>query len=154
MWTESWSGGTDGIRPVLLVIHGAEWRFSIVNVTRVASALIVRIVLSGPDQCEVVVRISGGYIAGDTAKQILDAAWSSTCRRQRAAGRSFSTARSRTRWPATGRSSERFRAAPNAARCSFDVSKQTDRFIPSDVRYQAGGLALASLKYFRADLPA
>jgi len=74
MWTESWSGGPDGIRPVLLVIHGAEWRFSIVNVTRVASALIVRIVLSGPDQCEVVVRISGGYIAGDTAKQILDAA--------------------------------------------------------------------------------
>ena len=77
MWTESWSeetGQTDSLKPVLLFIHGAEWRFSIVSVTRKASALLVRIALTGPDECELVVRMSGGYVAGATAKEILDAA--------------------------------------------------------------------------------
>ena len=74
MQTEICSGATNGIQPVLLFIHGAEWRFSIVNVTRIGSVLLVRIRLVGPEACEIVVRLSGGYIVGATAEQILDAA--------------------------------------------------------------------------------
>ena len=74
MWTESLSGETGGIKPVLLIIRGAEWRFSIVDVARAGSTLLIRIVLTGPEDCEVLMRISGEYIVGVTAKQILDAA--------------------------------------------------------------------------------
>jgi hypothetical protein len=36
--------------------------------------LLIRIVLSGPDECVIAVRVSGGFIIGTTAKQILDSA--------------------------------------------------------------------------------
>lgn len=77
MQTEYCSSGTGGIESVLLVVDGAEWRFSIVAVNRIGPALFVRIALVGPEQCAVVVRISGDYIIGTTATQILDAvcAW-------------------------------------------------------------------------------
>jgi hypothetical protein len=74
MQTEPYPAEMNAAAPVLLMIHGAEWRFSIVNVTRIGSALLVRVALAGPETCEVVVRVSGGYVSGDTARQILDAA--------------------------------------------------------------------------------
>jgi hypothetical protein len=71
------SKGNNGIEPVLLVVDGAEWRFSIVGVDRMGPALLVRILLSGPEECAVAVQISGNFIIGTTAMQILDAvcAW-------------------------------------------------------------------------------
>ena len=77
MQIESCLKGTHGIEPVLLVVQGAEWRFSIVSVDRIGPALLVRIVLSGPEECAVAVQISGDYIIGTTAVQILDSvcAW-------------------------------------------------------------------------------
>jgi hypothetical protein len=77
MQTESCSRDKEGIEPVLLVVDGAEWRFSIVGVDRIGPALLVRICLSGPEECAVAVQISGNFIIRTTAMQILDAvcAW-------------------------------------------------------------------------------
>jgi hypothetical protein len=66
------AGSTEPPSPVVLHVADAEWHFSIAEVAKDDGGLFVQILLQGPDECAVTVRVRGGIVVGATAEDMLN----------------------------------------------------------------------------------